>query len=104
MGDPMTLYRREFLRRSALAAASAAVLACTPGGAPGATAARPSAGPVRGGTLTWGPWGKIDLIDPALTAGAAAGEIAPNHPDTLIVLDGGPQAHPALGTKWTTAE
>ena len=101
MGDPMTLYRREFLRRSALAAASAAILACTPGGAPGATAARPSAGPVRGGTLTWGQWDKIDLIDPALTTGAAAGEIAQNILDTLIVLDGDQKPHPALATKWT---
>src|SRR6266540_1445825 len=99
MGDPMQMYRREFLRRSALAAASAAILACTPGAAPTATA-RPAASPARGGTLTWGMWDKIDSIDPALTTGAAAGEVAQNILDTLVTLDAEQKPHPALATKW----
>ena len=71
MADRTLLYRREFLRRSALAAAGAAVVACTPGGVTTASpTARPSASPVRGGTLTFGQWDKIDSIDPALTTGA----------------------------------
>ena len=96
------LYRREFLRRSALAAASVAVLSCTGGGP---TTASPSAArsltPVKGGTLTWGQWDKIDVIDPALTTGAAAGEITQNILDTLITLDAEQKPHPALATKWT---
>jgi peptide/nickel transport system substrate-binding protein len=97
------MYRREFLRRSALAAASVAVLGCTTG-SPSATAtqalANSSAGPIKGGTLTWGQWDKIDSIDPALTTGAAAGEIAQNIVDTLITLDADQKPHPALATKW----
>src|SRR5437667_3716406 len=90
--------RREFLRRSALAAASVAIFACAPGAAP---LAKPSATPLKGGTLTWGQWDKIDVIDPALTTGAAAGEIAQNILDTLITLDADQKPHPALATKWT---
>ncbi|TMB80961.1 MAG: hypothetical protein E6J52_00205 [Chloroflexi bacterium] len=90
MGDPMTLYRREFLRRSALAAASAAVLACTPGGAPGATAARPSAGPVRGGTLTWGQWDKIDLITAAAVKGSFERILDPKLKAGAVVSLAGP--------------
>ena len=103
MGDKLGLYRREFLRRSALAAASVAVLSCTPSAAPAASGAlaKPSPTPTRGGTLTWGQWDKIDLIDPALTTGAAAGEIAQNILDTLITLDAEQKPHPALATKWT---
>src|SRR5438552_16261469 len=103
MADRMLLYRREFLRRSALAAASAAILSCAPTAAPAASGAvaRPSPSPLRGGTLTWGQWDKIDLIDPALTTGAAAGEIAQNILDTLITLDSEQKPHPALATKWT---
>jgi peptide/nickel transport system substrate-binding protein len=103
MADRMLLYRREFLRRSALAAASVAVFACTPG-ATGPTAsgtAARSLTPVKGGTLTWGQWDKIDVIDPALTTGAAAGEITQNILDTLITLDAEQKPHPALATKWT---
>ena len=101
MADPLALYRREFLRRSALAAASVALAACAPGTAtPSATAVR-SLTPVKGGTLTWGQWDKIDSIDPALTTGAAAGEIAQNILDTLITLDTDQKPHPALATKWT---
>jgi peptide/nickel transport system substrate-binding protein len=97
------MYRREFLRRSALAAASVAVLACTPGtSTPAATAAAvKSLVPTKGGTLTWGMWDKIDSIDPALTTGAAAGEVAQNIVDTLITLDADQKPHPALATKWT---
>jgi len=99
------MYRREFLRRSALAAASIAVLGCTTQTAtatPAGTAAvKPSATPFKGGTLTWGQWDKIDIIDPALTTGAAAGEIAQNILDTLITLDADQKPHPALATKWT---
>jgi len=98
------MYRREFLRRSALAAATIAAFGCTPTTTPspsgGATAA-PSLSPVKGGTLTWGQWDKIDSIDPALTTGAAAGEIAQNILDTLITLDADQKPHPALATKWT---
>src|SRR5438874_13065712 len=90
--------RREFLRRSALAAASVAIFACAPGAAP---LAKPSASPRKGGTLAWGQWDKIDVIDPALTTGAAAGEIAQNILDTLITLDSEQKPHPALATKWT---
>src|SRR5205814_1798182 len=39
--------------------------------------------------------------DPALTTGAAAGEIAQNILDTLITLDADQKPHPALATKWT---
>jgi peptide/nickel transport system substrate-binding protein len=99
------MYRREFLRRSALAAASIAVLGCTTQTATptaaGTAAAKPSATPFKGGTLTWGQWDKIDSIDPALTTGAAAGEIAQNILDTLITLDADQKPHPALATKWT---
>ena len=57
MADRTLLYRREFLRRSALAAASVAVVACTPQGVTTASpTVRPSASPVRGGTLTFGQW------------------------------------------------
>src|SRR2546427_6731167 len=103
MGDRELLYRREFLRRSALAAASVAATACAPGAStPTATgAAARSLTPVKGGTLTWGQWDKIDSIDPALTTGAAAGEIAQNILDTLITLDGEQKPHPALATTWT---
>ena len=95
------LYRREFLRRSALAAASVAVIACAPGAAtPSASTAAKSLTPVKGGTLTWGQWDKIDVIDPALTTGAAAGEIAQNVLDTLITLDGEQKPHAALATSW----
>src|SRR5438034_8378805 len=90
--------RREFLRRSALAAASVAIFACAPGAAP---LAKPSASPRKGGTLAWGQWDKIDVIDPALTTGAAAGEITQNILDTLITLDAEQKPHPALATKWT---
>jgi len=99
------MYRREFLRRSALAAASIAVLGCTTQPATptavGSAAAKPSATPFKGGTLTWGQWDKIDVIDPALTTGAAAGEITQNILDTLITLDADQKPHPALATKWT---
>ena len=104
MSDRTVLYRREFLRRSALAAASIAAVACTPGAstptASGSAAAKASLSPTKGGTLTWGQWDKIDVIDPALTTGAAAGEIAQNILDTLITLDAQQQPHPALATKW----
>ena len=98
MGGLAEMRRREFLRRSALAAASVAVFACTPAAAP---QARPSASPRKGGTLTWGMWDKIDSIDPALTTGAAAGEIAQNIVDTLITIDPEQKIHPMLATKWT---
>jgi peptide/nickel transport system substrate-binding protein len=102
MADRTLLYRREFLRRSALAAASVAVVACTP---PGTTTSSPtakvSASPVRGGTLTFGQWDKIDSIDPALTTGAAAGEVAQNILDTLITMDADQKFYPALASKWT---
>ena len=102
MADRTLLYRREFLRRSALAAASVAVVACTP---PGVTTSsptvKPSASPVRGSTLTFGQWDKIDSIDPALTTGAAAGEIAQNILDTLVTMDADQKFYPALATKWT---
>src|SRR5439155_9676310 len=102
MADRMMLYRRELLRRSALAAASVAILSCTPGtSVPPASGAAKSLTPVKGGTLTWGQWDKIDSIDPALTTGAAAGEIAQNILDTLITLDAEQKPHPALATKWT---
>ncbi len=94
-----SMYRREFLRRSALAAASVAIYACAPGATvPGAKAALT---PTKGGLLTWGQWDKIDSIDPALTTGAAAGEIAQNILDTLITMDGDQKFHPALASKWT---
>jgi peptide/nickel transport system substrate-binding protein len=97
MGGLSEMRRREFLRRSALAAASAAIFACTPAAGP---LAKPSASPRKGGTLTWGQWDKIDVIDPALTTGAAAGEIAQNILDTLITLDPDLKFRPALATKW----
>jgi peptide/nickel transport system substrate-binding protein len=89
--------RREFLRRSALAAASVAIFACAPAAAP---LAKPSASPRKGGTLAWGQWDKIDVIDPALTTGAAAGEIAQNILDTLITIDSDLKFHPGLASKW----
>jgi len=96
------MYRREFLRRSALAAASLAVFACAPGATgPAASAALK---PVKGGTLTWGLWDKIDVIDPALTTGAAAGEIAQNILDTLITIDSDQKLYPALASKWTITD
>ena len=98
MSGLLEMRRRELLRRSALAAASAAVLACAPGAV---TGSRPSASPRKGGTVTWGQWDKIDVIDPALTTGAASGEIAQNIVDTLITLDADQKPHPALATKWT---
>ncbi len=102
MGDRMMLYRRrEFLRRSALAAASVAVLSCAPGATGPGSSAGKSLTPAKGGVLTWGQWDKIDSIDPALTTGAAAGEIAQNILDTLITLDADQKPHPALATKWT---
>src|SRR5438874_4265 len=102
MGDRMTLYRRrEFLRRSALAAASVAVLSCAPGATGPGSSAGKSLTLAKGGVLTWGQWDKIDSIDPALTTGAAAGEIAQNILDTLITLDADQKPHPALATKWT---
>src|SRR5919197_4627099 len=105
MASRTAMYRREFLRRSALAAASVAVLSCS-GGAPSVNTltARPSLSPTKGGTLTWGQWDKIDSIDPALTTGAAAGEIAQNILDTLITLDAEQKPHPALATKWAIEE
>src|SRR6266576_5426828 len=100
--DTELLYPREFLRRSALAAASVAVIACTPGAAtPSGSTAAKSLTPTKGGTLTWGQWDKIDVIDPELTTGAAAGEITQNILDTLITLDSEQKPHPALATKWT---
>ena len=102
MADRTLLYRREFLRRSALAAASVAVVACTPQGVTTASpTVKPSASPVRGGTLTFGQWDKIDSIDPALTTGAAAGEVAQNILDTLVTMDADQKFYPALATKWT---
>ena len=102
MADRTLLYRREFLRRSALAAASVAVVACTPQGVTTASpTVKPSASPVRGGTLTFGQWDKIDSIDPALTTGAAAGEVAQNILDTLITMDADQKFYPALASKWT---
>jgi peptide/nickel transport system substrate-binding protein len=102
MADRTLLYRREFLRRSALAAASVAVVACTPQGVTtGSPTVKPSASPVRGGTLTFGQWDKIDSIDPALTTGAAAGEVAQNILDTLITMDADQKFYPALASKWT---
>src|SRR5437773_11809468 len=103
--DTELLYRREFLRRSALAAASVAVIACTPGAVtPSASAAAKSLTPTKGGTLTWGQWDKIDVIDPALTTGAAAGEIAQNILDTLITMDSDQKFYPALAAKWTITD
>src|SRR5438105_3379806 len=55
------MYRREFLRRSALAAASAAIFACAPTAT--TTSASASLKPVKGGTLTWGQWDKITTPD-----------------------------------------
>src|SRR5947208_2451471 len=105
MADRLSLYRREFLRRSALAAASFAVLSCTPGTTiPTATGGLVSLTPTKGGTLTWGQWDKIDSIDPALTTGAAAGEIAQNIVDTLITMDSDQKFYPALASKWTIAD
>ena len=102
MADRTLLYRREFLRRSALAAASVAVVACTPQGVTTASpTVKPSASPLRGGTLTFGQWDKIDSIDPALTTGAAAGEVAQNILDTLITMDADQKFYPALASKWT---
>jgi peptide/nickel transport system substrate-binding protein len=102
MADRTLLYRREFLRRSALAAASVAVVACTPQGVTTASpTVKPSASPVRGGTLTFGQWDKIDSIDPALTTGAAAGEVAQNILDTLVTMDADQKFYPALASKWT---
>ena len=102
MADRTLLYRREFLRRSALAAASVAVVACAPQGVTTASpTVKPSASPVRGGTLTFGQWDKIDSIDPALTTGAAAGEVAQNILDTLVTMDADQKFYPALATKWT---
>jgi peptide/nickel transport system substrate-binding protein len=102
MADRTVLYRREFLRRSALAAASVAVVACTPQGVTTASpTVKPSASPVRGGTLTFGQWDKIDSIDPALTTGAAAGEVAQNILDTLVTMDADQKFYPALASKWT---
>ena len=102
MTDRVVLYRREFLRRSALAAAAIAAAACAPTTptASATTAGRASLAPVKGGTISWGQWDKIDSIDPALTTGAAAGEIAQNILDTLITLDADQKPHPALATKW----
>src|SRR5918994_2640320 len=100
MADRTVLYRREFLRRSALAAASVAVINCTPGASTASPTARASLTPVRGGTITWGLWDRIDSIDPALTTGAAAGEITQNLVDTLITLDSEQKFRPALATKW----
>jgi len=97
MDGSMEMRRREFLRRSALAAASVAIFACAPAAAP---VAKPSASPRKGGTLAWGQWDKIDVIDPALTTGAAAGEIAQNILDTLITIDSDQKFHPGLATKW----
>src|SRR5581483_1046655 len=104
MTDRTMLYRREFLRRSAVAAASIAALSCTPTATPAVTASARSKAPVRGGTLTWGQWDKIDSIDPALTTGAAAGEIAQNILDTLITLDAEQRPHPGLASKWTVED
>ncbi|HEV8229266.1 MAG TPA: ABC transporter substrate-binding protein [Candidatus Limnocylindria bacterium] len=101
MADRALLYRREFLRRSALAAASVAVLSCAPGTTTASPTARASASPVRGGTLTFGQWDKIDSIDPALTTGAAAGEVAQNILDTLVTMDADQKFYPALATKWS---
>ena len=100
MADRTLLYRREFLRRSALAAASVAALACTPGTTTASPAAKASLTPVRGGTITWGLWDRVDVIDPALTTGAASGEIVQNILDTLITLDSEQKFRPALATKW----
>jgi len=91
--------RRELIRRSGLAAIGVAVIACTP--AQLSASAKPSATPRRGGTLTWGMWDKIDSIDPALTTGAAAGEVAQNIVDTLIVMDAEQKFRPALASSWT---
>ena len=104
MADRTLLYRREFLRRSALAAASIAAIACTPGASTASPTAKASLTPVRGGTITWGLWDRIDSIDPALTTGAAAGEVTQNILDTLITLDSEQKFRPALATKWTIEE
>ncbi|HKC91609.1 MAG TPA: ABC transporter substrate-binding protein, partial [Candidatus Limnocylindria bacterium] len=96
------MYRRELLRRSALAAASIAILSCAPA-ATGPTASA-SLKPAKGGTITWGQWDKNDVIDPALTTGAAAGEIAQNILDTLITMDSDQKFYPALASKWTITD
>ena len=97
------MYRREFLRRSALAAASVAILSCAPA-ATAPTGASAALKPVKGGTISWGQWDKIDVIDPALTTGAAAGEIAQNILDTLITMDSDQKFYPALASKWTITD
>jgi len=102
------LSRREFLRRSAWASAAAIAAACAPAAgpsgsaSPAATAAATQAvlTPRKGGTLTWAQWDKTDSIDPALTTGAAAGEIVQNVCDTLITMDADQRFSPALATKW----
>ena len=96
------MYRRELLRRSALAAASIAILSCAPAATGPTTSA--SLKPAKGGTVTWGQWDKIDVIDPALTTGAAAGEIAQNILDTLITMDSDQKFYPALASKWTITD
>lgn len=110
------LSRREFLRRSAWASAAAIAAACAPAATPpgaataspgGAATVAPTAAvltPKKGGTLTWGLWDKTDSIDPALTSGAAAGEIVQNVTDTLISMDANQKFIPALATKWTVED
>ncbi|HEX9437306.1 MAG TPA: ABC transporter substrate-binding protein [Candidatus Limnocylindria bacterium] len=108
--DLFALSRREFLRRSAWASAAAIAAACAPATTPSGTAtSSPGATqavltPKKGGTLTWAQWDKTDSIDPALTTGAAAGEIVQNVCDTLITMDADQKFSPALASKWAVED
>ncbi len=114
----LQMTRREFVRRSALAAAALALSGCVPvtptvapTSAPAATTAVPSpaatSAPVasvptarKGGTLTWGQWDKNDDLDPATASGAAALEINGNVLDTLVTIDASQKVYPLLAASW----
>ncbi len=114
----LQMTRREFVRRSALAAAALTLSGCvpvTPAVAPTSAPVAPTAVPPpaattapvasaatarKGGTLTWGQWDKNDDLDPATASGAAALEIIGNVLDTLVTIDATQRVHPLLATSW----
>lgn len=98
----LVIGRRDLLKRAGAVVAGLAIVGCAPGQAPAVSL--PSATPRRGGTISWGMWDKIDSIDPALTTGAAAGEVAQNIVDSLIAMSGEQKFYPALATKWVVED
>ncbi|MFC8447849.1 ABC transporter substrate-binding protein [Kitasatospora sp. NPDC057223] len=94
-------------RSSRPLAAPAAVLAtvllagCAPGGQ---DAAKPSATPVRGGTLTYAVAVGTSCLDPHVSPGDVTAVIQRNVFDSLVYLDAAGVFHPWLAKSWKIAD